>query len=61
MYQPSEKTKQLDMWKDPSLAMGDRTKKIFEDEEGWHHRFRREVTNRYGKQSGMVYALRDSA
>ena len=50
MYQPSEKTKQLDMFKDPSLAMGERTKKIFDGSEGWHHRFRREVTNRVDEE-----------
>ena len=33
------------MWKDPCLEMGRRAKAIFDDSEGWHHRFRREVTN----------------
>ena len=46
MYRESEKTKQTDMWKDPRLEMGRRTREIFDDNEGWHHRFRREVTNR---------------
>ena len=46
MFRESEKIKQTDMWKDPSLGMGKRTRKIFVDDEGWHNRFRREVTNR---------------
>ena len=46
MYRESEKIKQTDMWKDPRLGMGKRTQEIFDDVEGWHHRFRREVTNR---------------
>ena len=46
MFQESETTKQTDMWKDPRLEMGNRTRDIFDDREGWHHRFRREVTNR---------------
>ena len=45
MYRESEKTKQADMWKDPRLEMGERTKGIFEDADGWHHRLRREATN----------------
>ena len=46
MYRESEKTKQPDIWKDPRLEMGRRTKEIFDNIEGWHHRFRHEVTNR---------------
>jgi len=50
MYRASETIKQADMWKDPRLEMGKRTKAIFEDSEGWHHRFRREVTNRVNEE-----------
>ena len=50
MYRESEKIKQTDMWKDPSLGMGKRTREIFGDGEGWHHRFRREVTNRIDEE-----------
>ena len=46
MYRASEKTKQPDIWKNPGLEMGKRSRAIFEDSEAWHHRFRREVTNR---------------
>jgi len=46
MFRESEKTKQTDMWKDPRLEMGNRTRDIFDKREGWHHRFRQEVTNR---------------
>ena len=46
MYRESEIIKQMDIWKDPRLEMGRRTREIFDDIEGWHHRFRREVTNR---------------
>jgi len=46
MFRESDKIKQSDMWKDPRLEMGKRTQEIFEDNEGWHHRFRREITNR---------------
>ena len=46
MYKESEKIKQADIWNDLSAGMGKRTKEIFEDKEGWHHRFRKEVTNR---------------
>ena len=46
MFRESEKIKQTDMWKDPGLGMGKRTREIFGDDEGWHNRFRREVTNR---------------
>ena len=46
MYQKSETTKQADMWKDSRLGMGRRTKDIFDNNEGWSHRFRNEVTNR---------------
>jgi hypothetical protein len=46
MYQSSETAKQTDMWKDPRLEMGKRTRDIFDNREGWHHRFRQEVTNR---------------
>ena len=42
----SEKIKQADMWKDCRLDMGRRTREIFDNIEGWHHRFRHEVTNR---------------
>ena len=34
------------MWKDSRLEMGRRTRDIFDNSEGWHHRFRKEVTNR---------------
>ena len=50
MYRESEKIKQPDMWKDPRLAMGRRTKEIFESNDGWHHRFRNEVTNRVDEE-----------
>ena len=50
MYRESEKKKQKDLWKDPSLEMGKRTREIFEDEDGWHNRFRREVTNRVDEE-----------
>jgi hypothetical protein len=46
MYRESEKTKQPDMWKDSRLEMGKRSREIFDNSEGWHHRFRVEVTNR---------------
>ena len=46
MYKESEKVRQTDIWNDPSFGMGRRTREIFENSEGWHHRFRREVTNR---------------
>ena len=46
MYKASETTKQADIWNDPGHGMGKRTKAIFDDVEGWHNRFRREVTNR---------------
>ena len=46
MYRASEKINQADIWKDPRLEMGRRTQEIFDNSEGWHHRFRREVTNR---------------
>ena len=45
MFQESEKTNQTDMWKDPRLEMGKRAREIFDNSEGWHNRFRREVTN----------------
>jgi hypothetical protein len=46
MYRPSEKIKQSDMLMDPRLEMGNRTKEIFDNKDGWHNRFRKEVTNR---------------
>ena len=46
MYRASEKMKQPDIWKNPGLEMGRRTREIFEDVEGWHNRFRQDVTNR---------------
>jgi hypothetical protein len=46
MYRESEKMKQPDMLNNPRLEMGERTRKIFDNAEGWHNRFRREVTNR---------------
>ena len=50
MYRESEKIKQPDMWKDPRLEMGRRALEIYTNSEGWHHRFRREVTNRVDEQ-----------
>jgi len=50
MYRASEKTKQPDIWKNPVLEMGKRTREIFEDKEGWHNRFRQEVTNRVNEE-----------
>jgi len=50
MFRPSEKTKQPDIWKNPGLEMGKRTREIFEDSEGWHNRFRQEVTNRVNEE-----------
>jgi hypothetical protein len=46
MYRESEKIKQPDIWKDSRLEMGRRTKELFDNADGWHHRFRHEVTNR---------------
>jgi hypothetical protein len=46
MYRESEKIKQVDMWKDSRLEMGKRSREIYDNSEGWHHRFREEVTNR---------------
>jgi hypothetical protein len=50
MFRESEKTKQANLWKDPRLEMGKRTQEIFDDSEGWHNRFRREVTNRVDEE-----------
>lgn len=50
MYQASEIIKQADMWKDTRLGMGKRTQAIFDDAEGWHNRFRQEVTNRVDEE-----------
>ena len=50
MYRESEKIKQRDLLNDPSLGMGKRTKAIFDDVEGWHNRFRHEVTNRVDEE-----------
>jgi hypothetical protein len=46
MYRASEKIKQADMFNDYRHSMGKRTMEIFDDQEGWHNRFRQEVTNR---------------
>jgi hypothetical protein len=46
MYRASEKIKQMDLLKNPRLEMGKRTKEIFDDHDGWHNRFRTEITNR---------------
>jgi hypothetical protein len=46
MYRASETIKQSDMFKDSRLEMGRRTKEIFDAADGWHNRFREEVTNR---------------
>ena len=50
MFRESEKIKQTDMWKNPIFGMGKRTREIFDDGEGWHHRFRQEVTNRVDEE-----------
>ena len=50
MFRASEKIKQPDIWKNPGLEMGKRTREIFEDSEGWHNRFRQEVTNRVNEE-----------
>src|SRR5215510_8424730 len=50
MYRASETIRQPDMLKDSRLEMGKRSREIFESSEGWHHRFRREVTNRVNEE-----------
>src|SRR5215510_12963369 len=50
MYRASETIRQPDMLKDSRLEMGKRSREIFDDLEGWHHRFRREVTNRVNEE-----------
>ena len=50
MFRESEKIKQTDLLNNPRLEMGKRTREIFDNTEGWHNRFRQEVTNRVDEQ-----------
>jgi len=50
MYRESEKIKQQDLLNDPRLGMSKRTREIFDNNEGWHNRFRTEVTNRVDEE-----------
>jgi hypothetical protein len=50
MFRESRKIKQTDLLNDPRLEMGKRTREIFDNSEGWHNRFRHEITNRVDEE-----------
>ena len=46
MYRKSESEKQKGLWTAIDAQLGERSQKLYDDPDGWHNRFRQEITNR---------------
>ena len=46
MYRKSEREKEKGLWTAVETQLGERSQKLYEDANGWHNRFRQEITKR---------------